>query len=112
MRRSNTGLIATIAGIALLAFFNSAGAGAAELEVKINARTPSVTVQTPNGPVEIKRNQDTEATINPKYAKTSRKCPPFCIQPMEVAPGVTTVGESRAAGVCQTGRQADRWPDN
>ena len=93
MRRSNTGLIATIAGIALAASLNSAGAGAAELEVKINARTPSVKVQTPNGPVEIKRNQDTEATINPKYAKTSRKCPPFCIQPMEVAPGVTTVGE-------------------
>lgn len=93
MRRSNTGLIATIAGIALAASLNSAGAGAAELEVKINARTPSVTVQTSNGPVEIKRNQDTEATINPKYAKTSRKCPPFCIQPMEVAPGVTTVGE-------------------
>jgi rhodanese-related sulfurtransferase len=93
MRGSNTGLIGTIAGIALAASLNSAGAGAAELEVKINARTPSVTLQTPNGPVEIKRNQDTEATINPKYAKTSRKCPPFCIQPMEVAPGVTTVGE-------------------
>ena len=93
MRRSNTGLIATIAGIALAASLNSAGAGAAELEVKINARTPSVTVQTPNGPVEIKRNQDTEATINPKYAKTSRKCPPFCIQPMEVAPGVPITHE-------------------
>jgi rhodanese-related sulfurtransferase len=39
------------------------------------------------------RNQDLEATIDPAYAKTSRKCPPFCIQPMQVAPGVTTVGE-------------------
>lgn len=66
---------------------------AAELDVKINARTPSVTVQTKDGPVEIMRNQDTEATIDPAYAKTSRKCPPFCIQPMQVAPGVTTVGE-------------------
>ncbi len=66
---------------------------AAELEVKINGNTPSVTVQTPDGPVEIMRNQDTEATIHPAYAKTSRKCPPFCIQPMQVAPGVTTVGE-------------------
>ncbi|MBO6949831.1 MAG: rhodanese-like domain-containing protein [Rhodospirillales bacterium] len=66
---------------------------AAELDVKINARMPSVTVQTKNGPVEIMRNQDTEATIAPAYAKTSRKCPPFCIQPMQVAPGVTTVGE-------------------
>lgn len=69
------------------------GASAAELDVKINARTPSVTVPTAKGPVEIMRNQDADATINPKYAKTSRKCPPFCIQPMQVAPGVTTVGE-------------------
>lgn len=68
-------------------------ASAAELDVKINAKTPSVTVQTSNGPVEIMRNQDTTATVNSKYALTSRKCPPFCIQPMQVAPGVTTVGE-------------------
>ncbi len=64
-----------------------------ELEVKINARIPSVIVQTLDGPVEVMRNQDTEATIDPTYTKTSRKCPPFCIQPMQVAPGVTTVGE-------------------
>lgn len=66
---------------------------AEELDVMINARMPSVTVQTQNGPVEILRNQDTDATIDPAYAKTSRKCPPFCIQPMQVAPGVRTVGE-------------------
>ena len=66
---------------------------AAELEVKINGSMPSVTVLTKDGPVKIMRNQDQTATIDPTYAKTSRKCPPFCIQPMEVAPGVTTVGE-------------------
>jgi len=82
-----------LSGIALTLLMIAAGATAAELEVKINARTPSVTVQTANGPVEIMRNQDPDATINPKYAKTSRKCPPFCIQPMQVASGVTTVGE-------------------
>ncbi|MQX38561.1 rhodanese-like domain-containing protein, partial [Roseospira navarrensis] len=27
------------------------------------------------------------------YAKTSRPCPSFCIQPMEAAPGVATIGE-------------------
>ncbi len=39
------------------------------------------------------RNQDNKAVINPGFAKTSRKCPPFCIQPHNVAPGVKTVGE-------------------
>jgi len=76
---------------------------AAEMDVKINARTSSVTVQTKNGPVEIMRNQDPEATIDPAYAKTSRKCPPFCIQPMQVAPGVTTVGEIELLDFAKTG---------
>lgn len=43
--------------------------------------------------VTIQRIQDQEHTIPAGYSKTSRKCPPFCIQPMKVAPGVTTVGE-------------------
>lgn len=29
----------------------------------------------------IARNQNTKATIHPAFAKTSRPCPPFCIQP-------------------------------
>jgi rhodanese-related sulfurtransferase len=41
----------------------------------------------------ISRNQDTEATINPVYAKTSRPCPWFCIQPATLAPGVETIAE-------------------
>jgi len=53
----------------------------------------SITVQTKNGPVKIIRNQDNSAVINPGFAKTSRKCPPFCVQPQKVAPGVETVGE-------------------
>jgi rhodanese-related sulfurtransferase len=82
-----------IAIFLLVTGLSVSNAVAEELDVKINANTPSVTVETANGPVEIMRNQDTEATIDQSYAKTSRKCPPFCIQPMQVAPGVTTVGE-------------------
>ena len=41
----------------------------------------------------IERNQDTNATITGSFAKTSRKCPPFCIHPMKAADGVVTVGE-------------------
>ena len=61
--------------------------------VKITQDIMSVTANTADGKIEIIRNQDGNATINPAFAKTSRKCPPFCIQPMEVAPGVKTVGE-------------------
>lgn len=43
----------------------------------------------------VTRVQDNAATIDAAYAKTSRPCPPFCIQPMEpFAPArVDTVGE-------------------
>jgi rhodanese-related sulfurtransferase len=39
------------------------------------------------------RNQDQANTVSAVYAKTSRKCPPFCVQPMHLAPGVETIGE-------------------
>ncbi len=41
----------------------------------------------------IERDQDNNATISDAFAKTSRACPPFCIQPMIIADGVQTVGE-------------------
>ncbi len=43
----------------------------------------------------ISRNQDSAATIDPAFAKTSRPCPPFCIQPTHpFAPAaVDTVSE-------------------
>ncbi len=44
-------------------------------------------------PVIIQRNQDNSNTIVSDHALTSRPCPPFCIQPMDVALGVETIGE-------------------
>lgn len=43
--------------------------------------------------VRIQRNQDTTATLEGEFSKTSRPCPPFCIHPMEAAEGVETFGE-------------------
>ena len=49
---------------------------------------------TVNGkPVTIMRNQNQSNTVSPAFAKTSRKCPPFCIQPGKLADGVETIGE-------------------
>jgi len=44
-------------------------------------------------PITIMRNQDQSAMVNPAFAKTSRRCPPFCIQPMSLGSGVETIGE-------------------
>lgn len=62
-------------------------------EVNIRKDLPSVTVQTQRGPVDIKRIQDNANQLTGEWALTSRPCPPFCIQPMQVAEGVTTIGE-------------------
>ncbi|MEW5944197.1 MAG: rhodanese-like domain-containing protein [Pseudomonadota bacterium] len=63
------------------------------LEVNITADLASVEVIHNGQKVTIMRNQNQENTVNPDFAKTSRKCPPFCIQPAELAPGVKTIGE-------------------
>jgi len=44
--------------------------------------------------MKIMRDQDNSAVVNPAFAKTSRPCPPFCIQPIVLAPGVETLGEN------------------
>jgi rhodanese-related sulfurtransferase len=41
----------------------------------------------------IERDQNNDAVIVDAFTKTSRACPPFCIQPMVVSEGVVTVGE-------------------
>lgn len=66
---------------------------AVALEVNISADLASVEVMHHGRKVTIMRNQDQGNSINPEYAQTSRKCPPFCIQPIELAPGVKTVAE-------------------
>ncbi len=66
---------------------------AAETKVGIAKDMPSVTVDTQNGPMEIRRIQDTAHELSGEWARTSRPCPNFCIQPITPAEGVTTIGE-------------------
>ena len=62
-------------------------------EVRITHDLSRVTVLHHGKPVVIERNPDTENTIEPDFALTSRPCPPFCVLPMTLAPGVETLGE-------------------
>jgi len=89
MRFQKTLCVLTVAtGIAL-----SGAALAEELAVGIS-RSMDKFEGTLNGkPISIMRNQDQSNTVNPAFAKTSRKCPPFCIQPGQLGDGVETIGE-------------------
>ena len=71
----------------------SAAIAAEDLKVKITPDMASVTVKHKGKPVTIQRNQAKDNVVNPAFAKTSRACPPFCIQPSVLAPGVETIAE-------------------
>ena len=64
-----------------------------DTKVKITKKVSSITVNHLGQKVVIKRIQDPYHVLSDDYTKTSRACPPFCIHPMKVAPGVKTIGE-------------------
>ncbi len=64
-----------------------------DVAVKLTSGMASVDVMHNGKKTTISRNQDQNNNVNPAFAKTSRKCPPFCIQPATLAPGVETIGE-------------------
>ncbi|MBF9058086.1 rhodanese-like domain-containing protein [Rhodobacterales bacterium HKCCSP123] len=70
-------------------------------EVGLTPDMMSATVETPSGPVEIMRNQDTGNRLEGDWTLTSRPCPNFCIQPMIPAEGVTPVGELEVIAALQ-----------
>lgn len=65
----------------------------AALEVKLDSVRNSVETIHSGQVVEVKRVQDQKYTIKGGFSKTSRKCPPFCIQPTQVDDDVRTVSE-------------------
>lgn len=62
-------------------------------EHKITPTLTSVDVMHNGRKVSISRSADAEAEIPKAYTTTDRECPPFCIQPMSIGPGVDTIGE-------------------
>lgn len=73
-----------VSGIANLCF---------ALDVKLDSNRDYIEVIHDNEVIKVQRVQDVNHIVSGGFAKTSRKCPPFCIQPMQVASGVNTIGE-------------------
>ncbi len=82
-------LIPLLLAVALLGPVTAAADGG----VGITQDIAAVDVRHQGGVVRIERNPDTENMLDPDFSLTSRPCPPFCIQPMTLAPGVETIGE-------------------
>jgi rhodanese-related sulfurtransferase len=77
----------------LLAWPATVLAAQAGKSVNITRDLPHVEVKHLGKPVLIERNPDTDNMVDPDFSLTSRPCPPYCIQPMTLAPGVETLGE-------------------
>lgn len=65
--------------------------GRAQVEFSVNGRN-----------FVISREQDTTAILTGEFAKTSRPCPDFCIQPMIVSAGIAPIGELELINFLQT----------
>ncbi len=96
------------ANLILLSLFLLCGLVHAEgHKVAIGTELFSVDVIHKGKKIVIKRNQDPSNTIIPAYARTSRDCPPFCIQPIKLAGGVETVGELEILGYLKRASDGD-----
>jgi rhodanese-related sulfurtransferase len=84
---------AILIGTALALGVSAQGVYAQNLAVKITRSIDKFQVKHGSKMVTVMRNQNTRANIAPAFAKTSRKCPPFCIQPIQVTPDIKTLGE-------------------
>ena len=79
--------------LALLVASSLYGASEGEYKVKITQNLPYVDVDVMGEPVRLDRIQDTKHKLTNSYSKTSRPCPPFCVQPFQPIKGIETYGE-------------------
>ena len=80
-------------GLVLCLALSQAAFSATQQKVNITESTPYVDVIHQGKKIRIKRIPDTGNIIDIDFALTSRPCPPYCIQPIKLAPGVETIGE-------------------
>lgn len=90
MLRTGTGLGLSVAAILVTV----AMVGQAQAQsVQITDGVAEVAIDLDGLAITIARNQDEAARISGEFAKTSRACPPSCIQPQVPVSDVDTLGE-------------------
>jgi len=60
--------------------------------VNITKDLESIVIQENDKNIKIERIQDTKHRLTSSFSKTSRECPPFCVQPMNIG-NTKTIGE-------------------
>ena len=78
------------------------------LAVKITPELEGIDVAHGGKTIRIQRNQDQSNQIHPAFQRTSRSCPPFCIQPVRMPEGVETIGEVEMLDYLQRASRGDK----
>ncbi len=86
-------VVVRAAAVIMLTWVSTAVFAAGPQPVNITPGMPNVDVKHAGKSVTIERNQDPDNMIDPDFSMTSRPCPPYCVQPMQLGPGVETIGE-------------------
>lgn len=86
----NKSLASIILATAVVVSFS---AYAKDVSVKITKDKSYSTVHADGELIKISRIQDTSHVIDGSFSKTSRPCPPFCINPLSIDDRVKTVAE-------------------
>ena len=89
----NTKKFFILGAVTLLVTGSLYGAMDSDYKVKITQNLPYVDVDVMGEPVRLDRIQDTKHKLTNSYSKTSRPCPPFCVQPFQPIKGIETYGE-------------------
>lgn len=104
-----TGMTGAIAAMTLLWLVGASAeegaklrVGASETFIPITKDKPHLHVVHEGSSVKIQRIQDPNYELSGYFAKTIRKCPPFCIQPITPDPRVSAIGEVELFGFMET----------
>ena len=74
-------------------FLVSTVAKESNLLVNLNDKISSVSTTDQGKEIEIIRIQDSKHRLTDDFAKTSRACPPYCIQPTKIHKDILNIGE-------------------
>lgn len=95
---SLVGLVALLPGAALAADTSEDVFDLDSLSVRITEALPYIEMPHGDERIPVLRYQDPSHRIEAPFDRTNRPCPPYCVQPMRIAPGVETIGELEVLG--------------
>ena len=77
----------------ILSLFSTMLMAEGSTKVKFTKDIPYAYTSDSGKKIKIERIQDTDNKLTDDYTKTSRACPPFCIQPTKIDPAIKNIAE-------------------